>query len=99
MADAIAPGLRPVPQAEPGRRPGPNLDGRIPVSGLLAFALVLLGGLAYAGYSLIHDMNAVGETPLALGAFALLALALLIALAFEFVNGFHDTANAVATVI
>src|SRR5450432_836495 len=29
----------------------------------------------------------------------LLLLALLLALAFEFVNGFHDTANAVATVI
>src|SRR6266850_4526730 len=28
-----------------------------------------------------------------------LAMALLLALAFEFVNGFHDTANAVATVI
>ncbi|MBV8682461.1 MAG: inorganic phosphate transporter, partial [Caulobacteraceae bacterium] len=31
--------------------------------------------------------------------FALLGIALLIALGFEFVNGFHDTANAVATVI
>ncbi|MBC7052335.1 inorganic phosphate transporter, partial [Salmonella enterica subsp. enterica serovar Enteritidis] len=31
--------------------------------------------------------------------FLFLALALLIALGFEFVNGFHDTANAVATVI
>ena len=31
--------------------------------------------------------------------FVLLGLALLIALGFEFVNGFHDTANAVATVI
>ena len=29
----------------------------------------------------------------------LLALAILLALSFEFVNGFHDTANAVATVI
>ncbi|CAB3806735.1 hypothetical protein LMG28138_05835 [Pararobbsia alpina] len=29
----------------------------------------------------------------------LLAIALLLALGFEFVNGFHDTANAVATVI
>ncbi len=29
----------------------------------------------------------------------LLGLALLVALGFEFVNGFHDTANAVATVI
>jgi PiT family inorganic phosphate transporter len=33
------------------------------------------------------------------GAAVLLALALLLALSFEFVNGFHDTANAVATVI
>src|SRR5262249_20586048 len=31
--------------------------------------------------------------------FTLLGVALLIALGFEFVNGFHDTANAVATVI
>ncbi|MFI4981100.1 MAG: inorganic phosphate transporter [Nevskiales bacterium] len=31
--------------------------------------------------------------------FVMLALALLMALSFEFVNGFHDTANAVATVI
>ena len=31
--------------------------------------------------------------------FLLLGVALLIALGFEFVNGFHDTANAVATVI
>ena len=29
----------------------------------------------------------------------LLVLAILLALSFEFVNGFHDTANAVATVI
>jgi len=29
----------------------------------------------------------------------LLFLAILLALSFEFVNGFHDTANAVATVI
>ena len=31
--------------------------------------------------------------------FGLLGVALLVALGFEFVNGFHDTANAVATVI
>ena len=31
--------------------------------------------------------------------YILLGVALLIALGFEFVNGFHDTANAVATVI
>ena len=33
------------------------------------------------------------------GMLGLLLLALVIACAFEFVNGFHDTANAVATVI
>ena len=100
MSDAIAAERRSASSsAGPERRTGPNLDGGIHVSGLIAFAFVLLGGLAYAGYGLIRDMNAVGETPLAIGAFALLALALLIALAFEFVNGFHDTANAVATVI
>jgi inorganic phosphate transporter, PiT family len=31
--------------------------------------------------------------------YLLLGLALFVALGFEFVNGFHDTANAVATVI
>src|SRR5262245_39401699 len=36
---------------------------------------------------------------LTLSGAAFLALALLLALGFEFVNGFHDTANAVATVI
>lgn len=33
------------------------------------------------------------------GALLLLLLALVVALGFEFINGFHDTANAVATVI
>jgi inorganic phosphate transporter, PiT family len=43
-------------------------------------------------------MEIFGETlGLATGLFLLLAL--LMALGFEFVNGFHDTANAVATVI
>jgi PiT family inorganic phosphate transporter len=37
--------------------------------------------------------------PLSYAAIALLCLAVGLALAFEFVNGFHDTANAVATVI
>jgi hypothetical protein len=40
------------------------------------------------------------KKPHAVGAVAFQAvLALVIALAFEFVNGFHDTANAVTTVI
>ena len=43
-------------------------------------------------------MNLFGET-LTIGAALFLLLALFLALSFEFVNGFHDTANAVATVI
>ena len=75
-----------------------RLDHRIHPGGVIAFGVVLLAGLAYAGVSVVLDTQQVGEQ-LALGAFAFLGLALLIALGFEFVNGFHDTANAVATVI
>ena len=39
------------------------------------------------------------DSSMSLGTSLLLAASLLIALGFEFVNGFHDTANAVATVI
>ena len=46
----------------------------------------------------IITMHLWGET-LAFSAGFFLLLALALALAFEFVNGFHDTANAVATVI
>ena len=74
------------------------LDHKIHPGASFGFLAVLIGGLAFAGYSIFADTQNVGET-LALGAFAFLALALLIALGFEFVNGFHDTANAVATVI
>jgi len=62
------------------------------------FAALILAGLGYAGWSVLTDTRGVGEE-LAIGVFAFLALALVIALGFEFVNGFHDTANAVATVI
>ena len=41
----------------------------------------------------------VGADSLTSGSFLFLALAIFFALSFEFVNGFHDTANAVATVI
>ncbi|HTJ93865.1 MAG TPA: inorganic phosphate transporter [Pararobbsia sp.] len=61
------------------------------------FALVLIAGAAYVGSQLADDLR-----PVQLGSslpYVLLAIALLIALGFEFVNGFHDTANAVATVI
>lgn len=63
------------------------------------FTVLLLGGLANATLNLHGDMVAVDHRAIATGALVLLAIALLIALGFEFVNGFHDTANAVATVI
>ncbi|TXN33005.1 inorganic phosphate transporter [Methylobacterium sp. WL19] len=98
MSDAVAaPTGLPMGAIAPAA--GPKLDHGIHPGGVIAFLLVLVAGLAYALYSLVTDMNAVGQSPLAIGAFVLLGLALLIALAFEFVNGFHDTANAVATVI
>ena len=96
MSDAaLAPGGT-LSQAPIGK---PRLDHGIHPGGTIAFLLVLVAGLGYAVVSLVADMNAVHQEPLAVGAFVLLGLALLIALGFEFVNGFHDTANAVATVI
>ncbi|WP_158926699.1 inorganic phosphate transporter [Acidisphaera sp. S103] len=81
----------------PPRRP--HLDEKTHVGGALAFFLVLVAGLGYAAFSISKDISNAGEHTLAVGAFVLLGIALLIALGFEFVNGFHDTANAVATVI
>ena len=65
--------------------------------GTLIFGLVLLCGLIYIGTSIARDLGNIS-----LGSswpYVLLGTALLVALGFEFVNGFHDTANAVATVI
>jgi inorganic phosphate transporter, PiT family len=76
----------------------PNLDQGTHFAGILIFLVLLLIGLGFTVNGLVGDISRGGE-PLALGAFVLLGLALLIALGFEFVNGFHDTANAVATVI
>ncbi|UUL83710.1 inorganic phosphate transporter [Sphingomonas qomolangmaensis] len=77
---------------------GPSLDAKPHPFARLIFFGLLLGGFVYACASVLIDTQGVGEE-LAIGAFAFLALALVIALGFEFVNGFHDTANAVATVI
>ena len=76
----------------------PDLNREPHLAGKIGFLVVLLGGLAFAAMNVLRDAHGVGE-PLAIGVFGLLGLALLIALGFEFVNGFHDTANAVATVI
>ncbi|CAO4177299.1 inorganic phosphate transporter [Methylorubrum populi] len=97
MSDAVLAPARPLDTSSHKGRP--KLEPTIHPGGIIAFLLVLASGIGYAAFNLHSDISAVNEAPLALGAFALLALALLIALGFEFVNGFHDTANAVATVI
>ena len=61
------------------------------------FLVVLAIGLGYVAVHLTADLAPVQESSSL--PFILLGVALLIALGFEFVNGFHDTANAVATVI
>jgi len=61
------------------------------------FLIALVVGIFYAGSHLASDLSGVRTT--SIYPYLLLGLALAIALAFEFVNGFHDTANAVATVI
>jgi len=63
---------------------------------LLAIVVVITG-IIYAGYHLADDLSVVQDTRAY--PYILLGIALVIALGFEFVNGFHDTANAVATVI
>src|SRR5215472_17494991 len=66
------------------------------ISGVI-IAVALVGGLAYIGFHVAGDLGNItlGST----WPYVLLGTALAIALGFEFVNGFHDTANAVATVI
>ena len=66
-------------------------------AGIAVFLLALASGLCYIAYHVASDLDTVTIT--SIWPYMLLGLALLIALGFEFVNGFHDTANAVATVI
>ncbi|MDX8274555.1 inorganic phosphate transporter [Acinetobacter pittii] len=61
------------------------------------FLTIIVATLIYIGFQVSADLAHV--PPLSLYSVILLSTALLIALGFEFVNGFHDTANAVATVI
>ena len=63
----------------------------------MGFGAVLAAGLFYSGSQLVSDCSHVRSS--STWPFVLLGIALFIALGFEFVNGFHDTANAVATVI
>ena len=77
----------------------PHLDKPLDVRLALILLAVLALGLFYMAWSIRSDLSASGGGPTTILPFLLLGVALLIALGFEFVNGFHDTANAVATVI
>jgi len=91
LPSAPKPGPVAVPALHAKMSKGP---GKI---GMLVFAVVLIIGVVYAGSHLLHDLA--GSQGTSSIAYVLLGIALLVALGFEFVNGFHDTANAVATVI
>src|SRR6516225_12024250 len=96
MATASAP-LPPAPSAQVTGAVHDKINKGPHKLGVLLF-LVLLGvGFVYALWNLVSDVSHVHHP--SSFAFLLLGIALLVALGFEFVNGFHDTANAVATVI
>ena len=77
----------------------PHLNQPMDIRLALILLAVLAGGLFYMAYSIRSDVVSAGGGPTTIVPFLLLGVAMLIALGFEFVNGFHDTANAVATVI
>ncbi len=102
MADlATAVHVIPSTPSLPAARPASQLDQRFAKprsrTGAWVFTVALAVGLGYIGIHVTRDLDNV--TVSGIGPFLLLGLALTIALGFEFVNGFHDTANAVATVI
>ena len=95
MTDFALPGsLQP---AKPSKRP--DLDKGFNPLTMIVFLGILGAGLLFVAYSIYVDVGATGARVTTYLPYILLFVALLIALAFEFVNGFHDTANAVATVI
>ncbi len=93
---AMAENSLPASSSASGR---PNLHPRSGRASRLLFLLLLVAGLVFTGINLFNDVEETGAVVTSYTPFLLLGVALLIALGFEFVNGFHDTANAVATVI
>jgi PiT family inorganic phosphate transporter len=86
-------------RASKSKSPRPDMDkGFNPLTMILFFGILGVG-LLFVAYSLYADVDATGTKVTSYVPYILLFVALLIALGFEFVNGFHDTANAVATVI
>jgi inorganic phosphate transporter, PiT family len=94
MSDMALPG-----SIEPAKERGPKLDHATNPLAIILFMGVVAAAILFAAYSIYSDIDAAGIKISSIAPFLLLFVALLIALGFEFVNGFHDTANAVATVI
>jgi phosphate/sulfate permease len=82
-----------------GASPKPKLDHPVAPTTAILFVSILIAGIVYAGLNIYLEVRDAGVITESWLPFILLRIALLIALGFEFVNGFHDTANAVATVI
>jgi PiT family inorganic phosphate transporter len=75
----------------------PKLSRHTGKAGTIVFLAALIAGFAYVGVEFHRDLaSAAAVSP---WTWVVLGTALTIALGFHFVNGFHDTANAVATVI
>jgi PiT family inorganic phosphate transporter len=77
----------------------PALDRGFDPRTAFAFFGLLGVGVLFVAFNLFSDISASGTKSTTVLPYLLLFVALLTALGFEFVNGFHDTANAVATVI
>jgi PiT family inorganic phosphate transporter len=88
-----------MPVGTPAAASRPKLDGPNNIVSIIAFFGIVGAALLFIAYSLYVDVDDSGTKTTTFLPYLLLFIALLIALGFEFVNGFHDTANAVATVI
>src|SRR3984957_13512451 len=86
---AAAPAPAPAVHEKLAKSPG--------MIGMVVFGVALVVGLIYTIISLAKGLQV--ERGTSVYPYVLLGVALLVALGFEFANGFHDTANAVATVI
>src|SRR3984893_10367403 len=90
MSDVALPG-----SIEPARK-GPNLEGGMnPLTGIIYMGVVA-AALLFVAYSIYQDVDATGTRVTSFAPYILLFVALLIALVFEFVNGFlffNDTAT------
>lgn len=76
------------PRSYSGR---PNLEQKINPLLAILFSGFVAAAILFVAYSIYIDVDATGTVVKTYLPFVLLFVALIIALAFEFVNGFHDT--------